>query len=86
GSPVTSSYKYKNGCLTCADGMFYLYSDDGKMVLAKPTDTAFEVAGRLRIENPGARSTWAHPVVYGGRLYLRYGDKLGVYDVAATDR
>jgi len=86
GSPVKSSYKYKNGCLTYADGMLYLYSDDGKMVLARPTDTAFEVTGRLRIENPGTRSTWAHPVVHGGRLYLRYGDKLGVYNVAATAR
>ena len=85
-SPVTSSYKYKNGCLTYADGMFYLYSDDGKMTLAKPTDTAFEVTGRLRIEDPGTQPTWAHPVVYGGRLYIRYGDKLGAYNVTGTDR
>jgi len=85
-SPVASSYKYKNGCLTYADGMFYLFSDDGKMVLAKPTDTAFEVTGRLKIEDPGERPTWAHPVVYGGRLYIRYGDKLGAYNVTGTDR
>jgi len=81
-SPVKSSYKYKNGCLTYADGMFYLYSDDGKMALVKPTDTGFEVTGRLKIKDPGKRPTWAHPVVLDGRLYLRYGDKLGVYDVA----
>ena len=30
---MQSSYKYRNGCLTYADGMFYLYSDDGKMVI-----------------------------------------------------
>jgi len=81
-APVRSSYMYKNGCLTYADGMFYLYSDDGKMALAKPTDTGFEVTGRLQIEEPGQRPTWAHPVVFGGRLYIRYGDKLGVYHVA----
>ena len=83
-APVRSSYKYKNGCLTYADGMLYLYADNGNMALVKPTDAGFELTGRLKIENPGERPTWAHPVVFGGRLYVRYGDKLGVYDVAGT--
>lgn len=82
-APLESTYKYKNGCLTYADGMFYLYADNGNMVLAKPTDNGFEVTGRLIIEDPGERPTWAHPVVFDGRLYVRYGDTLGVYDVAA---
>ena len=80
-APVQSSYKYRNGCLTYADGMFYLYSDDGHMVLAKATDEGFVVTGRLELKDPGKRATWAHPVVCGGRLYIRYGDKLGVYNV-----
>jgi outer membrane protein assembly factor BamB len=81
-APIESSYKYRNGCLTYADGMFYLYTDDGAMALAKPGDTGFELAGMLEIKDPGKNPTWAHPVVFGGRLYIRYGDKLGVYDVA----
>ena len=81
-APVKSSYKYKNGCLAYADGMLYLYADNGNMALVKPTDRGLELAGRLKIEDPGRRPTWAHPVVFGGRLYLRYGDKLGVYRVA----
>lgn len=80
---VASSYKYKSGCLTYANGMFYLYSDDGKMALVQPTDTGFNVTGRLTIKEPGKRPTWAFPVVFGKRLYVRYGDRLGVYDVAA---
>jgi outer membrane protein assembly factor BamB len=83
-APVKSSYKYKYGCLTYADGMFYLYSDDGKVALAKPTPRTYEVTGRLQIEDPGTRPTWAHPVVYGGRLYLRYGDKLAAYNVSRS--
>ena len=83
-APLESTYKYKNGCLTYADGMFYLYADNGNMVLTRPTDTAYEVAGRLTIEDPGERPTWAHPVVFGGRLYVRYGDKRGVYQVAES--
>ena len=83
-APVKSTNKYRNGCLTYADGMFYLYADNGNMVLVKPTDTGFEPTGKLTIKDPGERPTWAHPVVCGGRLYVRYGDKLGVYDVAGT--
>jgi hypothetical protein len=53
------------------------------MVLARPTDSGFDVTGRLTVEDPGERPTWAHPVVFDGRLYVRYGGKLGVYHVAA---
>jgi outer membrane protein assembly factor BamB len=84
-APIDSSYKYRNGSVAYADGMFYLYTDDGHMALVKPTDAGFELAGNLAIEEPGKRQTWAHPVIYGGRLYLRTGDKLGVYDVAGDN-
>jgi outer membrane protein assembly factor BamB len=83
-APVKSSYKFKNGCLTYADGMFYLFSDNGNMSLVKSLDKSFEVRGRLKIDDPGTRPTWAHPVVFGGRLYVRYGEKLGVYNVTES--
>ena len=78
---VESSYKYRNGCLTYADGLFYLYSDNGQMALAKATDKGFVVTGRLKLEDPGKRPTWAHPVVCRGRLYVRHGDALSAFDV-----
>jgi len=63
GTPVESSYKYKNGSLTYADGMLYLFSDDGNVCMVKPQEDGFEVRGRLKIETPGKRPTWAHPGV-----------------------
>ena len=93
---ILSSYKYRNGCLTYADGMLYLYADDGNMALTKPTDKGLDVTGRLVVEPPEVHHapetgkpvarprrypTWAHPVVRGGRLYVRYGDRLAVYKV-----
>jgi len=83
-APVQSSYIYRNGCLTYADGMFYLFSDDGHLVLAKATDAGFEVTGTLTLKDPGKQPTWAFPVVCGGRLYVRYGNKLGVYSVQSA--
>ena len=64
--------------------MLYLFSDKGNMALVKPMDKGFKVNGRLKIKDPGERPTWAHPVVFGGMLYIRYGGKLGVYNVAAN--
>jgi hypothetical protein len=83
-APIKSSYKYRNGCLTYADGMFYFYTDDGKLALVKPGDTGFELKGKMVLEDPGENPTWAHPVVLGKKLYVRYGDKLGVYNVASN--
>ncbi len=85
-APVESSYMFRSGCLTYADGMFYLYSDDGRLVLARATDKGFEVAGRLALKEPGKRPTWAFPVVCGGRLYVRYGDRLAAYSVQAPPK
>lgn len=82
-APIESSYKYRNGSLAYADGMFYLYTDDGAMALVKPSDDGFELKGMLEIEDPGKNPTWSHPVILNGRLYLRYGDKLAVYNVRA---
>ena len=81
-APMKSVTRYQYGSLTHADGMFYLYSDRGDLCLVKSMAKGFEVAGRLKISNPGKNPTWAHPVVIGGRLYVRYGDRLDAYDVA----
>ena len=84
GETVFSSdvLKCGSGSLTYADGMFYLFTDKGKVGLAKATEKGFEVAGSFQLEDRGKRPTWAHPVVCGGRLHIRYGDRLKVYDLA----
>ncbi len=81
---VKSSYKYKCGSLTCAGGLFYIFADNGNMALVKPLEKSFEIRGRLKVPEKGSRLTWAFPVVYGGRLYIRCGKKLYVYDVTGN--
>ncbi|MEE8399230.1 MAG: PQQ-binding-like beta-propeller repeat protein [Desulfobacterales bacterium] len=83
-APMKFAGKYSYGALTYADGRLYLYADNGNMALVEPMAKGLEVTGRLKIKDPGKNPTWAFPVVSGGRLYLRYGDKLGVYDVAES--
>jgi outer membrane protein assembly factor BamB len=70
-----------SGSLTYADGMVYLYDEKGTMKLVKASPEKFEKTGEFRVPEGGAGPYWAHPVVCGGRLYLRHADKIFVYDI-----
>lgn len=66
-----------------ADGHLYFRYQNGKMVLIEATPTAYKEKGSFDI--PGVtKPSWSHPVVLGGRLYLREQDNLYVYDVKAS--
>lgn len=69
------------GSLTYADGMIYLYDEKGNMKLVKASPEKFEKTGDFSVPKGGTGPFWAHPVVCGGRLYLRHADKIFVYDV-----
>jgi outer membrane protein assembly factor BamB len=69
------------GASIWADGRLYALGQDGEMALLKPGETGFEVAGRFRLVPDRKDDCWAHPVICGGRLYLRYHDTLWCYDV-----
>ena len=65
-----------------ADGMLYLFSEnDGSAGLATCSPDDLEMRGTMRVEGGGP--SWAHPVVIGGRLFLRYDDNLYCFDVRA---
>ncbi|MBK8882754.1 MAG: PQQ-binding-like beta-propeller repeat protein [Bacteroidales bacterium] len=70
-----------SGSLTYADGMIYLYDEKGSMKLVKASPEKFEKTGEFRVPEGGAGPYWAHPVVCGGKLYLRHADKIFVYDI-----
>ena len=69
------------GSLACADGMLYTLSERRTMGLVKATPAGHAVASQFKIPEGGEGPTWAHPVVCGGRLYVRHGDYLYAYDV-----
>lgn len=71
------------GSLTYADGMLYTLSDNRMMGLVAATPKAHTVISKFKIPNGGEGASWAHPVVCGGRLYIRHSDQLFAYDVKA---
>ncbi len=63
-----------------ADGNLYCRYDNGIMALVEANPKGYVEKGAFKI--PGSdRQSWNHPVVIGGKLYLREKDQLLVYDV-----
>ena len=69
------------GSLTYADGMLYMYSERRMVGLVKATPEKYELVSQFRLPSEERAESWAHPVVCGGRLYLRHGNILFAYDV-----
>jgi outer membrane protein assembly factor BamB len=68
------------GSLVYADGMFYALSENGVVGLIEATPTGYSERGRFHIEQ-GSLPTWTHPIIAGGRLYLRDQDTIYAFDV-----
>jgi outer membrane protein assembly factor BamB len=68
------------GSLVSAGGRLYCLSEDGVVGLVEATAEGYRERGRFRIGRE-RRPTWAHPVVAGGKLFLRKDDKILCYDI-----
>lgn len=71
------------GSITYADGMLYCYEEkEGTVALVKASPKGFDIVSSFEVSK-GTGKHWAHPVVCDGRLYIRHGDALMVYDIKA---
>jgi len=80
GTIIYTSDKFSDGNIIMADGLFYCYSESGELALVRADHTIFEVISRFRVPL-GTDQHWSHPVINRGKLYVRHGDALMVYDI-----
>ena len=77
--------KIGKGSLVYADGLLYLRAENGKgtvaIIEAKPD--GYHELSRFDPPDRSETNSWPHPVVTGGRLYLRDQEVLQCYDVKA---
>ena len=66
--------------VTYADGRLYFYYENGVVALVETSPKGYKEVGSFTLQRSQGPA-WAHPVVVGGRLYLREGDTLYCYDV-----
>lgn len=67
--------------VTYADGNLYIRYSNGVMVLVPATPKEYKEVGSFKVPHSGSRPSWSHPVVAGGKLYLREGDFILCYDL-----
>lgn len=87
GSEVWRERSFKKGAIHYADGMLYCLEErSGNVALVKAGPDGFEEASRFTL-SPQSEirsrrgAIWVHPVVLGGRLFLRDQEYIYCYDV-----
>jgi outer membrane protein assembly factor BamB len=81
----------RSGSITAAEGLLYLYSEDGEVGLAQSTPDAMNLISSFNIPEtssfPKTRKTsqsaraWNYPVIANGHLFLRDCELIYCYDI-----
>jgi len=75
--------RVSTGQVCWADGMLYVASaSGGRMALVDPSATEDRTKGKFSVAGRG--SSWSHPVVIDGRLFVRYDTNLYCYNVKGS--
>ncbi|MBK8090575.1 MAG: hypothetical protein IPK32_00890 [Verrucomicrobiaceae bacterium] len=75
------------GAVASADGMLYCQAEnDGTIALVKVSDKGWEMVSSFKLEAQTSQRAkdgriWTHPVVSGGKLYLRDQELISCYDI-----
>lgn len=88
GESVWSSEELGKGCVTCVDGKLIAVDErSGEVVLLDATDVDWRERGRFELSPHSEKRSrrggiWTHPVVSGGKLFLKDQEILYCYDVS----
>ncbi len=79
----TQKWHGNKGSLIWADGLFYCYDERrGYVGLVEVSPKEFKVVSQFEVPK-GKGPFWAHPSISDGKLYIRHGEFLQVYDIRA---
>jgi outer membrane protein assembly factor BamB len=69
-----------SAAIVYADGHLYFRYQNGVMALIEANPKEYRLKGQFKIATKNGES-WPHPVIAGGKLYLRDQDVLNVYNI-----
>ncbi len=75
----------ESAAVIAADGGLYFRYQDGIMALIEASPTAYAQKGAFKLATVNGNS-WPHPVIQGGRLFVRDQDALLCYDLRGAIR
>jgi len=83
GKTLYEKQWHTKGSISAADGMLYCYEErGGNLALVRPTPEDFDVVSSFAITQ-GSGPHWTAPVIHNGVLYIRHGDVLMAFKIAA---
>lgn len=69
------------GSIITADNLLYLYEEKrGNLALVEPSADSLKIISTFKI-NEGVGPHWAHPSIYDGKLFVRHGNVLTIYNI-----
>jgi outer membrane protein assembly factor BamB len=77
---VTERLPVGRGSTIYADGMIYLYDEKGNVHLVDPGEDKLKEVSKFKITR-GSKEHFAHPVIADGKLFIRHGRSLLVYNI-----
>jgi outer membrane protein assembly factor BamB len=75
-----------SGCVLYADGQLYYRYDNDTVVLIEANPAKYVLKSSFKMpRRPGfAGPGWSHPVIHGGKLFIRHADVLMCYDIKSN--
>jgi len=83
GKKASTAVEVGKVSLTWAEGLLYCVDQERKVFLVQPSPQGSKIIGRFELPKVSKDLVLCHPVVCGGRLYLRHDANLYCYDVKA---
>lgn len=72
---------FNKGSTVYADGMLYIYEEkSGNVALVKPSSENMKIISTFKITE-GEGPHWAHPAIYNGKLFIRHGNMLMIFNI-----
>ena len=72
---------YNKGSTVFADGMLYIYEEkSGNVALVEPSSEKMKIISTFKVTD-GEGPHWAHPAIYSGKLFIRHGNVLMIFNI-----
>ena len=72
---------YNKRSTVFAEGMLYIYEEkSGNVALVEPSPEKLKIISTFKVTD-GEGPHWSHPAIYDGKLFIRHGNALMVYDI-----